>query len=131
MARQHLLPDMALISDALRAQETWDLVRLRLPGAVTSRLVPELYEATPERMFAVLQKTDVEADTVLMVGHNPGMQELVLMLVGEGNLQARTAVSEKYPTGALAIIDFPSFDWAHIAPSSGVLAGFVTPRSLK
>ncbi|HEX2147018.1 MAG TPA: histidine phosphatase family protein [Pseudorhizobium sp.] len=131
MAREHLLPDLVLVSDARRTQETWDLVKRRLPDEPEARLVPELYEAPSHGMLDVLRRTEVEAATVLMMGHNPGMQELALMLVGEGNLQARAALAEKFPTAALAVIDFPCFGWMDLEPGSGTLSSFVTPRSLR
>lgn len=131
VAREHLVPDLALVSDATRTQETWDLVRKRLLADVETRLLPELYDASAQEMLQVLLKCVASADTVAMVGHNPGTQELALMLVGDGRATARAALTEKYPTGALAVIDFPTYDWKDIEPGSGYLAQFVTPRSLK
>ncbi len=131
MAHEHLVPDLALISDAKRTQETWKLIISRLPGKVDARITPELYEASAIKLLEVLRQSGPGADTVAMIGHNPGLQELALMLVGEGQAQDRASLMEKYPTGALAVIDFPAYDWADIEPGSGYLARFVTPRSLK
>ncbi|MBA4786072.1 MAG: histidine phosphatase family protein [Alphaproteobacteria bacterium] len=131
MAREHLIPGLALVSDARRTQETWKLVKSRLPGAVEARVTPALYDASAAQMLEVLRKTDANTDTVLMIGHNPGLQELALMLVGEGHAQARDAMAEKYPTGALAVIDFAIGDWPSVEPGSGFLADFLTPRSLR
>jgi phosphohistidine phosphatase len=129
MAREHLIPDLALVSDARRTRETWDLVKSRLPGTIETRVTPALYDASGSRMLDVLRKTEAEADTVLMIGHNPGLQELALMLVGEG--QARDAMAGKYPTGALAVIDFAVGDWPSVEPGCGILADFLTPRMLR
>ncbi|MCF6368878.1 SixA phosphatase family protein [Rhizobium halophilum] len=131
MAREHLVPHLALVSDATRTQETWELVRKRLPGEIETRVTPELYDATAANMLQVLRRAEASADTVVIVGHNPGLQEVALLLVGDGKASARAAMAEKYPTGALAVIDFPAFDWKDIEPGSGYLAQFVAPRSLK
>ncbi|MCJ8519930.1 phosphohistidine phosphatase [Pseudorhizobium tarimense] len=131
MAREHLVPDLALVSDATRTQETWELVRKRLPGEIETRIIPELYDASAADMLQVLRRAEAIADTLVIVGHNPGLQEVALLLVGDGKASARAAMVEKYPTGALAVIDFPAFDWKDIEPGSGYLAQFVTPRSLK
>lgn len=129
MAREHLVPDLAIVSDARRTQETWDLVKSRLPGTVASRVTPALYDASATQMLEVLRETEAEADTVLIIGHNPGLQELALMLVGEGQLHV--AMAGKFPTGALAVIDFAVGDWSSVEPGSGILADFLTPRMLR
>lgn len=131
MAREHFIPDLALVSDARRTRETWDLLKSRLPGAVETRVMPALYDASGNQMLDVLRETEAEAGTVLMIGHNPGLQELALMLVGEGHTQSHAAMTEKYPTGALAVIDFAVGDWPSVEPGCGILADFLTPRMLR
>ena len=131
MAREHLLPDLVLVSDARRTQETWDLVKRRLPGEVESQICKELYEASADQLLDVVGRTPAGAETLLLIGHNPGLQDLALLLAGDGETFVRGALAEKYPTGALAVIDFPFADWADLRPGSGTLSRFENPRSLQ
>ena len=127
MAHQGLLPDLALVSTARRTQETWALAGAELPDDIARRDVGEIYEAAADRIAAVVRGVDASVRTLLVVGHNPGLQELAIDLVGD---QERLAgVSEKFPTGALAVIDF-TVAWRDVAAGSGVLERFVVPRSL-
>jgi phosphohistidine phosphatase len=70
------------------------------------------------------------AHTVLVVGHNPGLHELALMLVASGDVDARESLREKLPTSGLVIIDFAFDQWDKLHPRSGRLERFVTPKSL-
>ncbi len=127
MAREGLVPDLALISTARRTQETWALVDAELPDDIERRDVGEIYEAAAERIAGVIRGVDASVRTLLVVGHNPGLQELALDLAGEG--ERLGGVSEKFPTGALAVIDF-AVAWGDVVGGSGVLERFVVPRSL-
>lgn len=127
---ERLTPDLALVSTARRTQETWALVRERLSRRPERRDVAELYAASAGEILRVLQAADPAFGTVLVLGHNPGMQELALALTGEGDAESRQRMAEKYPTAGLAVIDFPVAGWADVAPGGGRLERFVTPRSL-
>lgn len=130
MAREHLIPDLALVSDARRTRQTWELVQRRLPAEVATRIDPTIYEAPAGRLLDTIRALGDSAATLLLIGHNPGLQDLALMLTGDGDARVRDALAAKYPTAALAVIDFPMADWRQVGPGSGLLARFVTPRSL-
>lgn len=131
LARQGLIPDLALVSTARRTQETWALVRERLPSKPKMRAEPALYAASPQEMLDVLKTVGAEPKTVLMLAHNPGMQELALGLCGaQSDAPAKAAMAEKYPTAGLAIIDLAVGDWTSANFGCGRLERFVTPRSL-
>ena len=70
------------------------------------------------------------ARALMLVGHNPGFEELATRLVGFGDRYAFARLARKYPTAGLAVIDFDTDHWAEIAPRSGRLDRFVTPKSL-
>ncbi|MFN7103327.1 MAG: SixA phosphatase family protein [Pseudorhizobium sp.] len=131
MVQEDLLPDLALVSDAQRTRETWSLVKSRMSGRAETRVLPELYDASADRMLEVLRRTEATAKTVLVLGHNPGLQDLALLLVGDGDAQARDAMAGKYPTSALAVVDFTVGDWSSIKPGAGFLTRFLTPRMLR
>ncbi len=127
MAREGLVPDLALVSTARRTRESWALVGAKLSDDVERRDVGEIYEAAAERIAGVIRGVDASVRTLLVVGHNPGLQDLTLDLAGEG--ESLGGVSEKFPTGALAVIDF-AVAWGDVMAGSGVLDRFVVPRSL-
>ena len=79
----------------------------------------------------VLRGVDDSANHVLMVGHNPGLEDLVFDLVpDDGSSPLRDVVEEKFPTAALAVITFETDDWGAIRTNSGTLVRFVRPRDL-
>ena len=131
MATHALVPDRGVISPAARTQETWKFMAAAFrpaPGAMTAE---QLYDATPHAIFAVIKDAPVAAHTLLVVGHNPGLHEVALMLIASGDIEARERLREKLPTAGLVIIDFAFDDWNKLHPQSGRLERFVSPKSLE
>ncbi len=126
MAHHRLLPDLALVSPAVRALETWDLVAAELPAK--PRLVKDerIYNASLRRLSTVIRETR-EAASILLVGHNPGLHELALSLIASGDVEARERLFEKLPTCGLVVIDLPFDHWSKLHANSGRLERFVTP----
>ncbi len=129
MAEHGLVPDLALVSTARRAQETWELVAEALPRGIDVRDAVGIYEVSAKAILGVIRGVEPSIHNLLLVGHNPGMAELALMLAGEGEALAR--LHEKFPTAALAVIDFDAGQWSEIEPGRGRLVQFVTPRRLE
>jgi phosphohistidine phosphatase len=125
-----LRPDLALVSDAMRTRETWKLVRAAFSPPPSERFVADLYDASAVDMLRVVRTTEPTVRTLLLVGHNPGLQELALELAGGGDEPARIAMRDKFPTAAVAVIDFSTGAWEEIAAGGGELERFVTPGSL-
>jgi phosphohistidine phosphatase len=130
IAAKGLVPDLALVSTARRTQQTWEKVAGELPPSIEQRDLDDLYEAPAARLAALLHAMDPSVRTLLLIGHNPGFHDLALGLVGNGDRESRTRLQEKFPTGALVVIDFEAHFWDDVRPRSGVLKRFVTPRSL-
>lgn len=129
LAEQRLFPDLTLVSDARRARETWELVRRALPER-PMEFEPRIYEAPTDRLLTILKETGDEVETLLMVGHNPGFAGLARTLAGNGDPAGLARLAEKYPTAGLAVLTFPVERWSEVAPRSGRLEAFVTPKSL-
>ena len=83
-----------------------------------------------ERLLALLQGIDPSPRAVLMIGHNPGFQDLARLLVGHGDRYAFSRMMDGFPTAALCVLDFDGEDWAGIGPRGARLDRFVTPKSL-
>jgi phosphohistidine phosphatase len=118
-----LIPDRVLCSAALRTRETWQQVSEALgPAADKAKVSFEsrLYDAGEEALLEAVRGSPGKARTVLLVGHNPASQQLVLDLTGQHDLG--------FPTSALAVVRLPG-EWADTAPGSGELARIWTPRT--
>lgn len=130
MAREKLIPDLALVSPARRALETWELVRKALSKKVEERDAPGIYEVAAGRILEVIRTVKPGIRTLLMVGHNPGMEDLAALLVKDGDADAIGRMNEKFPTAGLAVVDFDVEGWDDVAAGTGYLERFVTPRLL-
>ena len=88
-----------------------------------------LYAAGGETLLARIQALPDEVDEAMLVGHNPGLMEVLLLLVAPGQLRRRAATN--VPTGALAALDVDVVRWADVSPGTARLTRFVVPRELK
>jgi phosphohistidine phosphatase len=130
LAEEMLLPDLALVSPALRTCQTWELVAPELGEAVSVRDEPRLYEAPWQQLLAVVQGVPDTVSTLMLVGHNPGSAELALALTGHGDRYAAQRMAAAFPTCGLAVLDLMEGGWAGLAPRACRLDRFVTPASL-
>lgn len=131
MAQHGLPPDAAKVSTARRTRQTWELAAPAFHDTIETVYDERIYEASTATLLAVVRETPAGVHSLLLVGHNPGLQELAQLLIGGGDADARLALLEKFPTAALAVIDFRVDRWSDIAPHGGRLDRFVTPRSLR
>ena len=126
LAAAGLKPDFALVSSARRTQETWALLGLHCP----SRTVATIYEAEPSAILAAIHAAPPESETLLVIGHNPGLENVAGLLAPKGEEEALARLREKYPTAGLAVIAFDIAEWVDVAPGTGQLESFVTPKTL-
>jgi len=127
MVRHRLVPDLVLASPATRATETWTLVAASFTKEPRVVKDERIYNADPETLVGLIRGAG-EARTLLVVGHNPGLQDLAVQLIASGDTRARESVSEKLPTSGLVVLDFPFHDWSRLRASAGRLDRFVCPR---
>ena len=127
-ASHDVRPQVVACSSAVRARETLQRV---LPGLGEPEVWTEvsLYAASAETLLARVQALPDELDEAMLIGHNPGFQELVLLLAEEGELRDRVAA--KLPTGGLATLEADVRGWAEIKPGHMRLSSFVVPRDLR
>ncbi len=130
LVTKHMKPDLVLVSGARRTRETWAIVESRLTKTAEIRILKTLYDAPAERVLALLRDIDPRYREVLVLCHNPGLQEAALLLAGNGEGDALKRLREKFPTAALACILFDAEGWSQIGEGSGYLERFVLPRSL-
>lgn len=130
MAGHALIPDRVLVSTATRCLQTWKAASGAFKPAPAAASAEKLYDATQHDIFAVIKDAPAAAHSLLVVGHNPGLHELALLLIASGDVDARERLREKLPTSGLVIVDFAFDDWGRLHPHSGRLERFVSPKSL-
>ena len=130
MVHHGLNPDLALCSTAARARETWDLVAKAFAQKPPVVFEERLYEAGANALLDVVKETKSSVHALLLTGHNPGLHDFAQRLIASGDTDARERLREKFPTGALAVIDFAVDDWRNLHPRSGRLDRLVLPRML-
>jgi phosphohistidine phosphatase len=131
MAGHGIIPDKVMISPAARTQETWKYAAAAFRPAPAAMTVEAIYDATPHALFGVIKSAPAPAHTLLIVGHNPGLHEVAVMLIASGDIETRERLREKLPTAGLVIVDFAFDDWNKLHPQSGRLERFVSPKSLE
>jgi phosphohistidine phosphatase len=104
--------DLAFVSNAERARATWELVSATHEHPPPSRVEPRLYDADAADLLAVVHALSDDVHTVVLVGHNPGLEHLVALL---------TDRPVRLPTAALAVIELPAAPWAAVRASTGLL----------
>lgn len=128
LAAEGLHPDRALVSPARRTRETWEAVAPSL-GDVPVEIVRTIYEAPPAALLDAIRAAPDTAGTLILVGHNPGLEAVTEMLAESGPREARNRLAHGFPTAALAVIAFDAESWSAIG-RDGRLERFVRPKDL-
>lgn len=131
VATHGLLPHKVVCSTARRARETLAGLLPYLGGDMELRLTRDLYDTSEDHYLDVLRAQGGGARTLLMIGHNPSIRDAALTLVGQGNPALVEAMTEKFPTAALAVIDFEAKRWVDVEPKGGRIVAFFRPRELE
>ncbi len=135
MRKQGYQPQAVLCSTAKRARETLELLLQRLAVPAAIHYQRELYLAEWPQLLAEIRSVPTDGSPLLLVGHNPGLEQLALALALQRQSPAERARTEKlaakFPTAALAVLDFDIADWSQAKPGSGKLVDFVRPKDLR
>jgi phosphohistidine phosphatase len=129
MAAHALIPERVVVSSAQRTRETWARMAPAFSTVTKVAYEDDLYDAKPDAIVTVIKAAGGKAATLLVIGHNPGLQDTVqLLLAREGRADE---LADGLPTTGLVVIDFAESDWKQMATCSGRLQGFITPRLLR
>jgi phosphohistidine phosphatase len=132
MRDERFLPELVLCSTAERALQTWEYAAPAFGPRVPVLFLEDLYLASPGDMLAHLNRVDDSVASVMVIGHNPGLEDLSMSLAGPASdAGSLAAIQRKYPTAALAVIEFDVESWADLAASAGRLSRFVRPKDVK
>lgn len=130
MAKAGIRPALVLCSAARRTRETWDIVEKRLEGVPVS-IEDGLYAASKGILLDRLHGLDDHLKSVLLIGHNPGLERLAAYLAGHhGEPEALARLADKFPTGGLAVLECKAAQWAELDAGTSRLAALVRPRDL-
>lgn len=132
LAKANIAPDLALVSDSMRTRETFDLAAAGYGKAIPLQLEEGIYEESESwgEILRLVRGTDDGVETLMVVGHNPSVGDLAAQLSGYGDRHARAAIRAKFPTSAIAIVEFDVSHWGEVRQQGGRLAGYVTPATL-
>ena len=130
LAGQSFAPTLIIASPARRTRETADIVVGAPAKPARRRDDPRLYNSSASDILSIVRATDTNIETLMIVGHNPGIAEFANRLTGSGDATARGKMARKFPPCACAIIAFAGSDWRKLAPGLGRLEEFVTSKSL-
>jgi len=122
--------DAVIASPAVRVAETLQEVETGYGGTLNPQWERRIYLATTDELLDVVHGAPDSAESLLLVGHNPGLEQLALMLVPHGADAARGEVAIKYPTASIAEMSFPVDHWSQVDEGAGTLVRFVRPRDL-
>jgi phosphohistidine phosphatase len=122
LAHRGYLPDLVLCSPTRRTKETWHGVALALPSAPTVRYVEDLYSASATTLLGLVTTIDDETSTALLVGHNPGLSQLSILLDPD------RADPDGLRTAGVAVHQFDGA-WVECGPRAATLAAAYTARA--
>ena len=127
LRRTHIEPDLVLCSAARRTRETLDLVRTGLEHSEV-QIDSDLYGASATALLDRLHGVPERVSSVMLIGHNPGLQELAIWLTQPN--KRRRSLEAKFPTAALATITL-STNWTQLREARAHLTDYTTPRQLR
>jgi phosphohistidine phosphatase len=127
LKHEGIAPDLVFCSPSTRTRQTLSRVEPVLRGNADVRIEPRLYAASATGLIEVLHEVPEEVGSVMLIGHNPAIQDLALSLARGGSEIER--VRSKFPTAALATLEFNG-GWRELEPGSAQLASFAKPKEL-
>jgi phosphohistidine phosphatase len=131
LAARKMLPEVLVHSGAARAKETAEIFAAEWKRKVELREEPGLYDASFASLLALARALPDKSERIGLVGHNPGLGELATALIGSGAEPDMRRLAAKYPTGAVAVLDFSIACWDDVERRSGALALYLTPGDLE
>jgi phosphohistidine phosphatase len=122
LKREKIIPDLVLSSSAIRARQTTDIVMEAARLRTDLRFDERIYEATAHRLLEVVRQIEKSKKSVLLVGHNPGLEEFLKMLTG---------TVDPMPTATLAKVVSSASNWADISDKDATLEWIINPKQLQ
>lgn len=122
--------DLVIASPAARVRETIDGLKEKLALNVEIRFEPRMYATSEEMLLTIVRDIPESSYMPLLVGHNPGLQQLIVALTHNDSDDLRSHVEQKFPTAALAAIELPAHRWIEVTPGTGKITDLILPKKL-
>jgi phosphohistidine phosphatase len=122
--------DFVLASTAARVRETIDGVQKKYQFDAPIRFEPRMYGATERELLELIRALPETVHVPLLVGHNPGLERLIVDLTRDDDQGLRRRIAGKYPTAALAAVKLPAHRWEKVEPGSGEIVELILPNEL-
>ena len=130
LKKKKLVPDIVYCSTAVRAKQTWNLLNRIVEKKKNIIYEDQLYMANSSIFMNFVKKTDDNFKTLMIVSHNPGIENFAVELIKNKESNFYKDINLKYPTGGIAIINFKLKHWSKINYETGDIYEFIKPREL-
>jgi len=130
LRRRDIAFDLVLASPARRIVETVACFEQGYGRSLDSKFERGIYEASALSLWQIIERASNGAESLLLVGHQPGLQALATMLASRGDPHHRE-MRDYFPTAAFALTEFEADDWRGIEPGTGRVKLYLTPRALE
>lgn len=127
LKERRIKPALVVCSPSVRTLQTLDGIRPALGKSARVEIVDDIYGGGADQLLGVLRRVPAPSSSVMLIGHNPGIEMLATLLAAKG--EALPLLREKFPTGALATLATQRA-WSELGPESAELIEFVVPRDL-
>ena len=125
-----LAPDLALVSAAARTTESWSIASADFAVPLPPTVEQSLYLCRAAHLIERLRAVPADVQSVVVVGHNPCLQEVALWLAGKAKAPGVSQMREKFPTCAFATFELSTGSWGDLAPKTVSFVRFAAPRML-
>jgi phosphohistidine phosphatase len=130
LRRRRIRFDCVLASPAKRVRETLDFLAEGYGELPPAQFDERIYEAMPDTLLELVRHISNEVHSPLLVGHNPGLQQLVLNLTSDDGSGYKKTVAAKFPTAVVAVITLPAVRWDEVEPGTGQIRELILPREI-
>lgn len=130
LAGKQIHPSQVLCSSSRRTRETLARIQEELATPVPARFEKGLYLAESETLLRRVRRLNDSLQSVMLIGHNPGLQQLALIVAQGSEGAHHLQLAAKFPTGSLAVLESEIDRWGEFRVGGAVLTEFVRPRDL-
>ena len=131
MQDQDMVPEVIVTSSAARTAETAERLLPFLGEDIPVHKIRSLYLARASHILSEIWRIDDDKNSLLLVGHNPGIHELAYTLTANPSSAQALEIQTKFPTGALAVLEFDAHIWGQVDRQTGALTDVVFPSKLE
>jgi len=128
LKENNILPQKIISSDAKRTTETINNIIKSAAIDIKAEFTSGLYLATPGEMLKQIAKTSEDIESLMVVSHNPGTEQLAKILTRSGTPEAISLIKLKYPTCGLTILTINAESWEKIEPACAFMEDFIVPK---